>query len=289
MKTAFQFNLAALTGAAALAALALPGVAAAQSGMSSMGKMDMGKMDMGPMQGGRPPPDARDPDDHAEGATKHTMPGMHMADDDKFGRVLFNKLEATKGRDQRGQSLDADAWYGGDLDKLWLKASGERKGGSLDRLRTEALWDRNFATFWSSQVGVRHDTGSGPSRNWLAVGVQGLAPYWFETEATAYVGKGGALAARVDLKYELLLTQQLILQPEFEAAAYSKNDPERGVGSGLSSADFGLRLRYECHRQFAPYIGVSWQRKFGNTADMARSAGKDTSARSLVAGVRIWF
>lgn len=289
MKTVFKVNFAALTGAAVLAALALPGVAAAQGAMPAVGKMGMEKMEMGPMQGGSPSADARDPDAYAEGTEKHTMPGLHMADDDKFGRVLFNKLEATNGRDQRGQSLDADAWYGGDLNKIWLKASGERKGGSLEKLRAEALWDRNFATYWSTQVGVRHDTGSGPSRNWLAVGVQGLAPYWFDTEATAYVGKGGALAARVDLKYELLLTQQLILQPEFEAAAYSKNDPERGIGSGLSNAEVGLRLRYEFHRQFAPYIGVSWQRKFGNTADMARRAGKETSDRSLVAGVRIWF
>jgi len=285
MKRTFEFKLVALACATAAMVLALP--AAAQSGHSGMGSM--GKMDMGPMQGGSPPPDARDPDAYAEGTTKHTMPGLHLSDDENFGKIVFNKLEGVRGRDERGQSLEAEAWYGGDLNKLWLKASAERKDGSLEQARTEVLWDRNFATFWSSQLGVRHDTGGGPSRNWLALGVQGLAPYWFETEATAYVGKGGSLAARLDLKYELLLTQQLILQPNFEANFYSRSDRERGIGSGLSDAEFGLRLRYEIQRQFAPYIGISWQRKFGSAADMARAAGKEVSERALVAGVRVWF
>lgn len=121
------------------------------------------------------------------------------------------------------------------------------------------------------------------------MGVQGLAPYWFETEATAYVGSGGALAARLGVRYELLFTQRLILEPKLETNLYSKNDAERGIGSGLSDAEFGLRLRYEISRQFAPYIGVSWNRKYGNTANYARNAGEDTSNTQVVAGVRIWF
>jgi copper resistance protein B len=249
----------------------------------------MQNMKMGPMQGGSPPPDARDPDTYAEGTRKHAMPGMDMADNDLYGRMLINELEFSDGRREHGQSLDAEAWYGGDYHKLWLKAEGERRDGRLESLRTEALWDRVFATFWSTQLGVRHDTGGGASRNWLAFGVQGLAPYWFETTATAYASSGGMLAARGEVRYELLLTQRLILEPKLEANLYSKDDPARGIGSGLSDASFGLRLRYEIRRQFAPYIGVSWNGKFGRTADFARAAGERVSDTQAVAGVRIWF
>ena len=151
------------------------------------------------------------------------------------------------------------------------------------------MWDRVFATHWSTQVGVRHDSGNGPTRTWLAAGVRGMAPYWFETEATAYVGSGGAIAARLETRYEVLFTQRLILQPKIEANLYSKDDASRGIGSGLSDLNFGLRLRYEVRRQFAPYVGVSWTRKFGNTADLARRQGEVVKNSELVAGARIWF
>ena len=254
-----------------------------------MGDMPGMEMDMGAMQGGSAPPNARDPDVYAEGVTRHSMPGMDMADDESFGRFLVNELEYTNSGNDHGQSLDLEGWYGGDLNKVWLKVEGERSNGALESARTEILWDRNIATYWSTQLGVRHDNGNGPSKNWLAVGVQGLAPYWFETEATAYVGSGGALAARLGVRYELLFTQRLILEPKLETNLYSKNDAERGIGSGLSDVEFGLRLRYEISRQFAPYIGVSWNRKYGNTANYARNAGEDTSNTQVVAGVRIWF
>lgn len=270
----------------------MPGMQGAAQGNDAMQGMKMGPaqgMDMGPMQGGNPPPDARDPNAYAEGTAKHSLGGMEMADDALFGRLLVNELEYADGRRDHGQNLDAEAWYGGDRNKLWLKAEGERRGGRLEGFRTEALWDRVFATYWSTQLGIRHDTGQGPARNWLAFGVQGLAPYWFETEATAYWGNGGTLAARVGVRYELLFTQRLILQPKLEANLYSKNDAARGIGSGLSDVAFGLRLRYEIRRQFAPYIGVSWKRKFGNTAEFARNAGADVHNTEAVAGVRIWF
>lgn len=119
--------------------------------------------------------------------------------------------------------------------------------------------------------------------------MQGLAPYWFEVEATAYVGENGRSAVRAEASYDLLFTQRLILQPNVEINLYGKNDPAREIGSGLSDVDFGLRLRYEIRRQFAPYVGVSWQRKFGKTADFARADGKATRDTRFVVGVRIWF
>jgi copper resistance protein B len=254
---------------------------------NGMAGMSQG-MQMGPMQGGSPPPDARDPDAYTEGASFANLPGNEMNDEMRFGRVLLDKFEYAKGDGEHGQNIGAEGWYGNDYNKAWFKADGERRGGRLETLRTEALWDRTFATFWSTQLGVRHDTGGGDSRNWLAFGVRGLAPYWFDTEATAY-WSGGTLGARFNVRYELLFTQRLILEPEVEANLYSRSDADRGLGSGLSDLELGLRLRYEIRRQFAPYIGVTWNRNFGGTADYARTRGERNKTTQLVAGVRIWF
>jgi copper resistance protein B len=260
------------------------GKAAMGNGMAGMGQ----GMKMGPMQGGSPLPDARDPDAYAEGASFANLPGNEMNDEMRFGRVLFDKFEYAKGDGEHGQNIDAEGWYGNDYNKAWFKAEGERRGGRLQSLRAEALWDRTFATFWSTQLGVRHDTGGGDSRNWLAFGVRGLAPYWFDTEATAY-WSGGTLAARLQARYELLFTQRLILEPEVEANLYSRSDADSGLGSGLSDLGLGLRLRYEIRRQVAPYVGVTWNRNFGGTADYARARGERNKTTQLVAGVRIWF
>jgi copper resistance protein B len=261
-------------------------------GMAGMGHgKQMGSMQdmkMGPMQGGSPPPDARDPDAYAEGTSFANLPGNEMNDGMRFGRVLLNKFEYAKDDGEHGHNVDAEAWYGDDYNKAWFKAESERRGGRLATLRTEALWDRTFATFWSTQLGVRHDTGGGDSRNWLAFGVRGLAPYWFDTEATGY-WSGGTFAARFNVRYELLFTQRLILEPQVEANLYSRSDADRGLGSGLSDLELGLRLRYEIRRQFAPYVGVTWNRNFGGTADYARARGERNKTTQLVAGVRIWF
>lgn len=249
----------------------------------------MAGMHMGPMQGGSAPADARDPDAYAEGTRHANLPGNEMNDEARFGRILLDKLEYAKGDGENAQSIDLEAWYGNDWDKLWVKADGERSGGRLQSLRKEALWDHAIAPFWSSQIGLRHDTGGGHARTWAAFGVRGLAPYWFDTTATAYLGSSGALAARINVRYELLFTQRLILDPEFEANLYSKHDPARGVGSGLSDLSLALRLRYEIRRQFAPYIGATWARSVGETADLAKARGERTSTAQVVAGVRIWF
>lgn len=257
--------------------------------MPSGHDMNMPGMEMGPMQGGRPPPNARDPDAYAEGLEHSDMQGMEMADDATFFQVLAEQLEVARSNGENGFNWEAEAWYGDDYNKLWLKSEGDGRTGDLESTRSEALWDRIFATFWSTQLGLRHDTGPGDAQDWLAVGVQGLAPYWFHTEATAYLGESGALAARVEVRYELLFTQRLILQPTLEANLYSEDDAERRIGAGLSAAEAGLRLRYEITRQFAPYVGVAWGRRFGKTADFARRAGEEASDTEAVAGFRLWF
>jgi copper resistance protein B len=137
--------------------------------------------------------------------------------------------------------------------------------------------------------GVRQDFKPGAPQTWAALGLQGMALYNFESQATAYLGEGGQSALGLQAEYDILLTNRLILQPNAEVSLYGKNDPQRGVGSGLSSLEAGLRLRYELHRQFAPYIGVTWSRSYGKTADYAREEGEDNSEARLVLGVRLWF
>ena len=212
---------------------------------------------------------------------------MDMHDDPLLAMFKLDQFERAHADDTYATSWEAEAWIGGDFDKLWLRTEGERESGATDA-RIEAFWDHAFASFWDWQLGVRHDfgSGSGPTRDWAAFGVQGLAPYWFEIEATAYVGEQGRTAMRLRAEYELLLTQRLILQPELEANLYGKSDPARGINNGLSDFDLGLRLRYEIRREFAPYIGVVWVRRFGDSDALTMHAGSDTQ---VVAGLRVWF
>ncbi|HZY32715.1 MAG TPA: copper resistance protein B [Rhodanobacter sp.] len=245
-------------------------------------------MTMGPMQGGRAPADARS-GDYSDGIVASPAHGLHMHGGAPAGMLLIDQLEAFHGRDANGQSWEIQGWYGNDSDKLWLRSEGERSRGKLEDGNVEVLWNRNVTTFWSTQLGVRHDFGEGPARSWAAFGIQGLAPYWFELEATGYAGAGGRTAARLRAEYELLFTQRVILQPEAEINLYGKNDPQRRIGRGISDVQFGLRLRYEIRRQFAPYVGVNWVRRVGTSADYARQDRQPVLDRQIVAGVRIWF
>ncbi len=255
-----------------------------QGTMSSMHGMDMSSM-----RDSEAPPDARSPD-YSDGYRYTDMPGMTMMDHFSTDMVLLDQLEYS--HDNHGNDaafLDGEFWYGQDFDKLWLKAEGESAHGKLADLRAEALWNHAIAAYWSTQLGLRHDSGEGPTRTWAAFGIEGLAPYRFETEATLYAGQNGRTAARVQFEYDQLLTQQLILQPKFEVNAYGKDDPQRGIGSGLSDVEFGLRLRYEIRRGFAPYVGAVWRQRCGRTADFARAQGGHTGELQFVAGLRVWF
>jgi copper resistance protein B len=214
---------------------------------------------------------------------------MEMDDAAAFGRLLVDQFEWRAGDATDGPGWDAQAWYGTDYNKVWFKTEGLRLGDVTEDARAELLWDRIFSRWWSAQLGARHDFGSGPSRDWLALGVQGLAPYFFQIEATAYLGDAGRSAARFRAQYELLLTQRMVLQPELELNAYAKDDPERNIGAGFSDLQLGMRLRYEIRRECAPYVGVAWLRRLGKTADLVRTAGQDPSLLQLVAGIRFWL
>ncbi|GAB3384718.1 copper resistance protein B [Lysobacter fragariae] len=218
----------------------------------------------------------------------HDM-GNHMDDDPFVWMVLVDRLEWQKSDDARTLAWDTKAWFGHDDNRLWLRSEGEREHDRTENADIEALWGKPVSPWWDVLFGVRHDFEPGPSQTWAAIGVQGMAPYKFEVEATAYLGEHGQTAAQLEVEYDLLLTNRLILQPRIEATLHGRDDEARGIGSGLSEADAGLRLRYEIRREFAPYVGVEWSRRFGTTADFARAAGDGIEDTRFVAGVRIWF
>ncbi len=213
---------------------------------------------------------------------------MQMDDTATFGIVQLDQLEWRRVDDRDALAWDAQAWYGNDFTKLWLKSEGERVAGEYEG-RAELYLHRVVARWWDMQVGVRQDFGDGPSRSWVGVGLQGLAPHWFEVEATAFVGEQGRMAAIFSGEYEILLTQRLILQPKIELDVYSKENRENGIGSGVADTELALRLRYEFRREFSPYVGVVWSRLYGETADFARLDGHGTDDWQFVAGLRFWF
>jgi copper resistance protein B len=212
-----------------------------------------------------------------------------VMDNASIGHVLLEQLEDRWNGSDHSFRYDGQGWYGTDYDKLWVKSEGQVDGrGRFSDGQHELLYDRATSTFFDIQAGVRVDADSGPTRAWAALGVQGLAVYFFDVEATAYASDRG-VAARLKASYDLLITQRLILQPEAEVNFYSASDRGRGTGSGLSDIDAGLRLRYEISRKFAPYIGVSYQGRFGQSAEFARKDNESTSDARFAFGVRAWF
>lgn len=212
---------------------------------------------------------------------------MHSAGVNHY--VLLDRLEAFDTDRSSGQDWEARAWIGGDIDRLWLRSEGERHDGRTQAAFLEAFYGHAISPWWDLLVGARQDIGAGEHRSWAAFGVQGLAPYKFETEATLYVGSGSRAALRLEGEYEVLLTNRLILQPRVEADIALTNDNSRGIGSGLEEVEVGLRLRYEITRRFAPYIGWVHSRSFGDTARNAVIEGEAARDSRFVAGLRIWF
>ena len=203
--------------------------------------------------------------------------------------VLFDQLEWQPVDDGGDLIWDNKRWVGRDVNRLWFRTEGTASEGGVEDAQVHVLYGRAIARWWDLVGGVRQDIRPGPGRTWAAVGIQGIAPYWFEIEATGYFGEGGRTHARLEAEYELLFTNRLIAQPLVEIELYGLSDPERGIGAGLSSAEMGIRLRYELRRELAPYVGVTWDRKYGETRDLARTAGKDASSARVAFGVRAWF
>jgi copper resistance protein B len=216
---------------------------------------------------------------------EHAMHGENSV----FGMLLFERLEAWDASPGTGLAWDAQAWVGTDINRLWVRSEGEQVAGELESAGLELLYGRSVAPWWDVVAGLRHDFKPGQSQDFLAVGVIGMTPYKFELEATAYIGQSGRSAARFALEYETLLSNRLIAQPVIEAEFNGRSDATRSIGSGLSTAEAGLRLRYEFSRRFAPYIGVSWEKAYGQTAQYRLQEGEDTQEMRVVAGLRMWF
>ena len=225
------------------------------------------------------------------GPPSPTAPYGAPVDDERV--FVHAVLDQTESRvDASGASLRwmGEAWLGTDENRLWLKSEGQlRAHGQVEDGQQEALYDRPVSPFFDVQAGARYDLDSGPGRAWAAVGIQGLAPYRIHVAATAYAGGQGRTAARLEASSDLLLTQKLILSPQIELNLYGRDDPARRIGSGLADLDAGLRLRYAITRKFAPYLGLSEQAAFGETARLIRAAGERTQALRLAVGVRAWF
>ena len=207
-----------------------------------------------------------------------------------FGFVMFNLAEYQPRRGQDGFRWDGEGWYGGDINRLTIKTEGEgRFGEGVDEAEVQALYSRAIDPYFNAQVGIRQDLGRGARRTYATVGFEGLAPYWFEVEGALFLSDQGDVLGRLGGYYDQRLTQRLVVQPRIELNFAAQDVVSSRIGAGLSTAEVGLRLRYEIKRQFAPYVGVSWARKVGQTGRYARAAGEDATSAGLVAGVRIWF
>ncbi len=210
-------------------------------------------------------------------------------DDPLLTLLLVDQLEIRTGDGDNSLVLDAEGWLGKDLHKLWVKAEGEYLDDAVSEAELQLLYSRAIAPFWDLQLGWRGDLRPTPNRDWLAFGLKGLAPYFFDIDAALFIGENGRSAARLQAEYEILLTQRLILVPDIEFNLYGKDDPATGIGSGLTNIEAGLRLRYEIRREFAPYLGINWNRAYGQTADYARAEGEEVDNLQLVFGLRTWF
>ncbi|RMR61368.1 Copper resistance protein B [Pseudomonas syringae pv. actinidiae] len=275
----------AITPWATTQAAGMEGMEGMDHGSHSM-PMDASEHNAAPMQSRTPIPPVTD----ADRAAVYTSHSGHQVHDSAINSYfLADKLEWQDANDGSALAWDLSGWIGGDVDRLLLRSEGERSNGKTEEAEVQALWGHAVSSSWDVVAGARQDFKPGAPQTWAAFGLQGQAISDLDIEATAFIGEAGQTAARLEADYDLLLTNNLILQPTAELNFYGKNDPQRGNGSGLSTSEFGLRLRYEITPQFAPYVGVTWDRSYGNTADYAREDGEDVADARLVVGLRMWF
>jgi copper resistance protein B len=214
--------------------------------------------------------------------------GSPVMDQHVFYHALLNQFEGRFG-DEKSLRWSGEAWAGTDSHRIWFRSEGKLTNGLLDDGQHELFYARPISTYFNVLAGGRYDLDSLPGRGWGALGIEGLAPLFFRVGATGYASGDGHFAAKLEGSYDLLITQRLILQPQIEMNFYTRDDPARHVGAGLSEIDAGLRLRYEITRKFAPYVGVTYEGKFGRTADLIRSDGGATDEVRFALGIRGWF
>ncbi|MCA0909044.1 copper resistance protein B [Qipengyuania gaetbuli] len=264
--------------------------------MTGAPQMDHSAHQVGDLPSGPPPAEAFEGPQHAADAIfgaeamaaaraeNHATHGEMTT-----GTVMVERLEARVADGHDAFLWDVQGWYGGDIDKFVFKSEGEGEfGGSVEDAELQALWGHAIGPFFDLQAGLRLDVEP-ETRSHLVLGVQGLAPYMWHVDAAAFLSDRGDITARVEGEYDWKLTQRLILQPRAELELSAQDIPEREIGAGLTKLETGLRLRYEFAREFAPYVGVGYEAKLGETADIARLAGEDTDGIALLLGLRAWF
>jgi len=231
-------------------------------------------------------PGARAPD-----GKDSTSFGSPVADQAVYGHVLLDQFEGRTNGKETGLRWEGQAWVGTDYNRIWLKSEGFVQNGVVDDGLTWLEYSRPipFLRYFDWQAGVRYDLDSAPGRLWGAVGIEGLAPGFFELEATFFFREAGHLAGRLEASYDVLITNRLIVQPQAELNFYSKDDRPRAIGSGLSEIDTGLRLRYEISRKLAPYVGIAYTGQFGDTREFVRAEGDLVDDVRFVWGVRVWY
>ena len=237
------------------------------------------------------------PTDHAADAIygaqamemgRHHLVEYHGAQ--KFSQVMLNVAEVQWRKGRQAYEWDGEAWYGGDIGRFVLKSEGEGEfGGSLEKVETQALYSHAIGPYWNLQGGVRYDIRPDPARAYATIGVEGLAPSFFDVEAALFLSNKGELLGKLEGYYDQRITQRLILQPRAELNFAAQDTPELKTGAGLTDAEVGLRLRYDIRREFSPYVGVQYRRAFGETRRFLRADGEDATSWSILTGIRMWF
>ncbi|HET9509815.1 MAG TPA: copper resistance protein B, partial [Sphingomonas sp.] len=208
----------------------------------------------------------------------------------QFSQIMLNLAEIDLRRGRDGYRWDGEAWFGGDIDRLTIKSEGEGTfGDRVEGGEVQLLYSRAIDPYFNVQAGVRQGIGSGVQRTDAVLGIEGLAPYWFDIEGALFLSDRGDLRARAEGTYDQRITQRLILQPRIEVNWSAQDMRAERIGAGVTDAEAGLRLRYEIAREFAPYVGVAWERRFGRTARYARADGEGTGGVGFIVGVRAWF
>ena len=251
------------------------------------GAMDHAGMNHAPVQQPRTP--LKPVSDADRQAAFPPLPGHQVHDRQINWAVTVEQLEYQNVENASALNWNANAWIGGDIDRLWLRSEGEREQGRTHKAELQALWGHAFSPWWEVVGGLRQDFKPGSGQAWAAFGVQGTPLYGMELEATLYAGERQQTALRLETSYAILLTQRWRLEPSLEANFYGRNDAGRGQGTGLADSEAGLRLRYEITPGFAPYVGVTFNRSYGETADMIRAEDGDIGQTRWVAGVRLRF
>ena len=273
------------------AATADPHAGHDMSGMAGMSGIESTDNEIGDTPAPAPPTD------HAADAVfgaAQMAPSRKMLRHENGGMpaysIVFNLAEYRVQKGKDAYRWDGEGWFGGDIDRFVVKSEGEGAvRGGVESAEVQGLYSRAIGPWFNLQAGVRHDFKPEPARTYATIGFEGIAPYWFEVEGALFLSDKGDLLGRLEGYYDQRITQHLILQPRVELNFAAQDVPANGIGSGLSDAELGLRLRYEIKREFAPYVGISWERKLGDTARFARAAGDRVEATSLVLGIRVWF